>query len=325
MIIGRGDISLAAARLREGGLVAFPTETVYGLGADALNPKAVAGVFALKGRPSNNPLIVHVGGIEDARRLSADWTSEADALARAFWPGPLTIVVESAAHVPGLVRAGGGTVALRCPAHAVAAELLRAFGGPLVGPSANRSGFVSPTRAEHVEREFAGENLLILDGGPCEKGIESTVVLATRDGPAVLRRGVVGAKALARVLGRDVPVRTAGDAGAPLQSPGQLDSHYAPRTPAVLLPLPGAARDAALAALPRPYVSITFAGGPRAAGAGTVIELAAEGALYARDLYGALRLADEHGARVIAVERPPESDDTWLAVHDRLSRATRPG
>ena len=170
------DIAAAAQRLREGRLVAFPTETVYGLGADALSEPAVARVFAAKGRPSHNPLIVHVSSIEMAQRVVKEWTREADALARAFWPGPLTLVLEKAACVPGSVTGNGPNVAVRWPRHPVAAALIESFGGPIVGPSANPSGFVSPTTAWHVHQAFAGMDVLVLDGGPCEVGIESTVV-----------------------------------------------------------------------------------------------------------------------------------------------------
>ncbi len=234
------QISRAAARLRAGGVVAFPTETVYGLGADALREEAVARVFALKGRPPTNPLIVHVLDEAMARSVCSRWPAGAARLARAHWPGPLTIVVPRAEHVPRVVTSGGETVAVRCPDHPVALALLEAFGGALVGPSANRSGMVSPTTADHVRESFGEDDALTLDGGACRVGIESTVVSLAGARPVVLRPGAISPEMLALALGEDVvagALREPGaraDPGAPLASPGMLPSHYAPRAPALL-------------------------------------------------------------------------------------------
>ncbi|MGQ0628206.1 MAG: L-threonylcarbamoyladenylate synthase, partial [Phycisphaerales bacterium] len=223
-----GEIMSAAERLRAGGLVAFPTETVYGLGADAFNPRAVDAVFTAKGRPSHNPLIVHVSGPDMAQALVADWTPAADALARRFWPGPLTLVLPRSRSVLDAVTAGGPTVAVRSPDHPTAIALLFAFGGPLVGPSANRSGGVSPTCAAHVRAGFDSSEVTVLDGGTCPTGIESTVLsLATPAAPEVLRPGVIGPAELSRCLG--VTVRIAAmtsQPNGPLMSPGMLESHY---------------------------------------------------------------------------------------------------
>src|SRR5688572_5457056 len=231
------DIATAAEHLRAGGVVAFPTETVYGLGADAFNEQAVARVYELKGRPARNPLIVHVSGPEMARRVVAGWPDEAEALARAFWPGPLSIILPKSNGVPDLVSAGGPTVAVRCPLHPMALALLFEFEGPLVGPSANLSGQVSPTSSEHVRDAFGDTDVIILEGGRCSAGIESTVLsLADLRTPRVLRPGLVGPEEIARVLGRSVGMidpRSAAHDG-PLASPGLLDRHYAPRTPARL-------------------------------------------------------------------------------------------
>ncbi len=318
------EIARAADRLRASGLVAFPTETVYGLGADALNPAAVDRVFALKGRPANNPLIVHVADVTTARRLVADWSRDAEQLAKALWPGPLTIVLSKAGIVPANVTAGGGTVALRCPDHPVALGLLRAFGGPMVGPSANPSGFISPTSAEHVRAGFADaiarDELLVLDGGPCRAGIESTVVSLAGTSPCVLRRGVVSAEQIESVLKRRVLVSEGPIvSGAPLPSPGMLERHYAPRTPARLFDaadwpeiLDAVVGEAAVVSHQRARVAHRPHGLLR-------MPMDAEG--YAARLYAALHEADEMGATVILVEEPRGEGPLWDAIRDRLRRA----
>lgn len=323
------EIARAVGRLRAGGLVAFATETVYGLGADAFNPAAVRAVFDLKERPAHNPLIVHVTGAEMARRVVARWTDDADRLARAFWPGPLSIVLPRAADLPPIVTAGGPNVAVRCPDHPTALALLFEFGGPLVGPSANPSGRVSPTTAEHVRQAFGPEQVMVLDGGPCATGIESTVVSLSGPVARILRPGVIGPAAIARTLGRDVELGadTPASGSAPLESPGLLDQHYAPEAEAVLFDehqwpavlAAGAGRRIAVVShwnrpVPAPH---------------RLIVLPATAGEYASMLYAALREADRPGG-FIAVERPPlgagasESDAAvWQAVADRLRRATR--
>lgn len=271
---GDGRLSEAVGCLRGGGLVAFPTETVYGLGADALNSEAVRGVFRLKGRPASNPLIVHVDSAEMARGVAGGWSGAVDRLVRAFWPGPLTVVVPRGVGVPDEVTAGGGTVAVRCPDHPVALALIGAFGGPIVGPSANRSGAVSPTRAEHVFAEFgeavADGRLMVLDGGACRAGIESSVVEVVPGfgggcdgdviGVRVLRPGVIGRAEIERALfGGDAGggVKSArvvwlddgvggdergegwecgkGREGGVERSPGRVGAHYRPRSAVVLV------------------------------------------------------------------------------------------
>ena len=329
------DLERAVLCLRAGGIVAFPTETVYGLGADALNEAAVASVFALKGRPSNNPLIVHVSGPEMARSVVAEWPDAANRLARAFWPGPLTLVLPRAACVPPAVTAGGDTVAVRSPDHPTAHALLMLFGRPLVGPSANRSGHVSPTTAAHVRQAFGERDVLVLDGGACGTGIESTVVSLVSRPFRVLRRGVIGAAALADVLGEEVldepgHAHTADGATSPLPAPGQLPTHYAPHTRATLFDswelieelVEDGDRIAALA--------YTVAADDRgwAGGGSTLLRMPVEAHAYAARLYAALREADAAGASLIAIERPPvEGPDApstaiWLAIADRLARAT---
>lgn len=321
------NIQAGAQRLREGGVVAFPTETVYGLGADALNPSAVARVFALKGRPAHNPLIVHVADPAMARPLVERWPESAERLAAAFWPGPLTIVLARSGAVPDVVVGGGATVALRCPDHPTALALLRAFGGPLVGPSANRSGTVSPTSAAHVRASFPDADLLILDGGPCRVGIESTVVSLVDGRVRLLRLGAVSAEQIGAALGAVVELDgDRGAAGGALPSPGMLPSHYAPE--ATLALFSGASPPRELQRSPRPIVvlalSPAFALPRECRGPRTVVQMPADAESYGARLYAALREADEAGAEMILVEEPVEPGSMWDAVRDRLSRAAAP-
>jgi len=311
------DLEHAVAVLRAGDLVAFPTETVYGLGADAANADAVRKIFAAKGRPANHPLIVHIA---DAVQL-ANWASEipavAHTLARKFWPGPLTLVLKRREHVPDAVTGGQDTVAIRVPAHPVAQALLRAFGGGVAAPSANRFGRVSATTAAHVREEFGDSVACVLDGGAADVGIESTIVDCSRATPALLRPGLITFNALEAVLG--VPL-AACDAGAP-RAPGMLEKHYAPRTPLALVDagalieragqLAAAGKRVAVLArqVPGPAIGHLFW---RTAPAD------AEG--YARGLYATLRELDHAGCDVLLVERPPE-DPAWIAIQDRLARA----
>lgn len=319
-------IEQAAARLRGGGVVAFPTETVYGLGADARNAAAVREVYRLKGRPPSNPLIVHVADASMARSVVAQWPAKAQALADRFWPGPLTIVVRAAPDLPREVTAGGDTVAVRCPDHPVALALLRAFGGPLVGPSANPSGSVSPTRAEHVRDAFDPRAVTVLDGGPCRIGIESTVVSLVHEPPRVLREGALGPDALAAALG-DAPDLDADAAdrpdGAAILSPGRLASHYAPRAPATLL-----TRAQLVAALDHeggPVVVLAHEGldAPLPEGV-AMLAMPVEPGAYAHRLYAALHEADELSPERILIELPEGRGPLWDAIRDRLRRACAP-
>ncbi|HEX8431317.1 MAG TPA: L-threonylcarbamoyladenylate synthase, partial [Longimicrobium sp.] len=220
-------IRAAADVLRAGGLVAFPTETVYGLGAHALSRAAVGRIYEAKGRPSYNPLIVHVADASAARALAARWPAEADVLAAAFWPGPLTLIVPRSAAVPGAVTAGLADVALRVPAHPVARALLEAARIPVAAPSANRSTELSPTTAEHVVRSLGDRVDVVVDGGPCTVGIESTVISLSSKVPTILRPGSISADQLRAVIG-EVALGGGKAAGA-LPSPGMMDRHYAPR------------------------------------------------------------------------------------------------
>jgi len=311
-----GPLARAAEVLRRGGLVAFPTETVYGLGANALDAAAVGRIFAAKGRPAHNPVIVHVTGPEAARELVSDWPEAARRLAERFWPGPLTLVLPRRAVVPDLVTAGGPTVALRVPAHPVALGLLRACRLPVAAPSANRSTQLSPTRAEHVLSGMGDRIDLLLDGGPTSGGLESTVLDLTTDPPRLLRPGLVSPAELEAVVG---PIARGAEPGQPARSPGQMERHYAPRTPLETVPAPGLGRVRALAGEGRRVGWLTL--GEAACPAGVMcVALPADAAGYAAGLYDALHRLDAAGLERIIVDLPPRTDE-WLAVHDRLRRA----
>ena len=306
------SIARAAKALRAGRLVAFPTETVYGLGADATNARAVAEVFAAKGRPRFNPLIVHVESQQAAERFAV-LNEKARRLAAAFWPGPLTLVLERRPDAPiaDLVTAGLDTLALRAPDHPVARALLKEAGIPIAAPSANRSGHVSPTRAEHVLADLGDIPAMILDGGPTAHGLESTVLDVTGASVVLLRPGAVTADAIEAVLGEPL-LRSTSDDDRP-RSPGQLASHYAPATPLRL--------DATCA---EPGEAL-LAFGPAPAHHGPAINLSPMGDLIeaAANLFAALRTLDATGASAIAVMPIP---DTGLgeAINDRLRRAAAP-
>lgn len=317
----------AAECLRAGGLVAMPTETVYGLAAHALDPRAVARIFEAKGRPSTNPLIVHVADVAEARALSSSWPASADALAARFWPGPLTLVVPRTPAVPDVVTAGGSTVAVRVPAHPVALALLRAARIPLAAPSANPSMAVSPTTAQHVLDGLRGRVDLILDAGPTSGGIESTVLHLGTDPPRLLRPGLVSPAELESVIG---PLER-GSSGADqalsrasiAPSPGMMERHYAPRARLQVV-----ADDAAAAAT----VAALLAAGARVGwlaldlsalvehAALSVVPMPRHAAGYAARLYAALHELDAAGVDHIVVAEPPD-DDAWLGVRDRLRRA----
>lgn len=311
---GADAIAEAVAALRRGELVGMPTETVYGLAADASNPDAVHRIFALKGRPADHPLIVHVADIEDLPRWARMIPDAARALAIAFWPGPLTLILPRQPGVPDAVTGGQATVGLRCPAHPLALELLRAFGGGLAAPSANRFGHVSPTSAAHVRAEFGEALPIVLDGGECTVGIESTIVAFGADGPRILRPGQLGQARIEAVVG---PVAMGSDAASPRAS-GTLEAHYAPRTPMLLL-----ARSALEAELRQQEtlgqrVQVLALDALPARARGQVLPARADA--YAHGLYAALRALDEGDGHLLLVERPPQEPD-WVAVNDRLRRA----
>jgi len=311
-------VARAAELLRRGGLVAFPTETVYGLGALALDGLAVRAIYAAKGRPATNPVIVHVPGAAEAAALAASWPAEAARLAARCWPGPLTLVLPRGPGVPDEVTAGGPTVGLRAPAHPVAQALLRACGAPLAAPSANASEHVSPTTAAHVLADLDGRIDAVLDGGPCPVGIESTVLSLAHGAPRVLRPGALSRDELAAVLGVTVLGAAPRETGAVAASPGQHHRHYAPAGKLVLVPREALA--AALAALPSPRGAIVRGAAPAGLAAEDVEPLPDDPAGYGRGLYAALRALEDRGCASIAVEAPPPGA-AWEAVRDRLARA----
>ena len=306
-------IARAAALLRGGGLVAFPTETVYGLGALALDGLAVRAIYAAKGRPATNPVIVHVPGAAEAAALASPWPEAAARLAARHWPGPLTLVVPRARAVPDEVTAGGGTVGLRAPAHPVAQALLRALGAPLAAPSANASEHVSPTTAAHVLADLDGRIDAVIDGGPCPVGIESTVLSLAHGVPRLLRPGAVSRDALEAEVG---PLASGPPPSGPPASPGQHPRHYAPA--GILAVATRGALEETLARLPAPRGAIVRGPPPRDADA--AVSLPGEPGEFARGLYAALRSLEERGCRSIVVEALPESA-AWEAIRDRLARA----
>jgi len=303
--------------LRAGGLVAFPTETVYGLGADASNPAAVREVFALKGRPANHPLIVH---LHDAGQLD-DWAREvtpaARRLAAAFWPGPLTLVLPRSSRVPDAVTGGQDTVALRVPSHPVARALLAAFGGGIAAPSANRYGRVSATCAAHVREEFGAALPVVLDGGESDVGLESAIVSCLEDPPRLLRPGAITPAQLRAVAG-GLSIGTAG--GSP-RVPGSTRSHYAPRTPVTLVD--DAMLDAEMAgdlAAGRRVAVLACRPAPASANGAVWVDAGAAVEPYAHALYANLRDLDKAGCTRLLVQAVPPGEG-WDAVRDRLSRA----
>jgi L-threonylcarbamoyladenylate synthase len=329
--LGSPDISAAVDVLRRGGLVAFPTETVYGLGADASNPAAVGRIYAVKGRPRNHPVIVHLAEATAIKAWAADVPPDGWALAEAFWPGPLTLILPRADHVPDAVTGGAGTVGLRVPNQPLALELLEAFCGGIAAPSANRFGRVSPTTAAHVRADLGTDVDLVLDGGACSVGVESTIVDLSWGGPRVLRLGGLSVEALSDVLGHPVlvsavaggPATLRGGLGAPdaVPAPGTLPSHYAPAARVEVVPAEAVAGRAAallgegrrvgllaprrITGVPEGLDALPPAGGPQA---------------YAKCLYQRLREADRRGLDVLLAV-PPPATGIGAAVLDRLNRA----
>lgn len=339
-------IAHAARVLRAGGLVAFPTETVYGLGANALDAKAVARIYEAKGRPAWNPVIAHVATVSDAHALTSAWSHDATRLADAFWPGPLTLVLPRSKIVPDIATAGLNAIAIRIPNHPVALALLRAAGRPIAAPSANRFTQVSPTTAQHVVSSLGDRVDVVLDGGSCDVGIESSVCDLSGPEPILLRPGMITRAELELVLGRPVQpaLRRAQDgaiedAHAPVsaddantarqRSPGMSDRHYAPRADVWLFDATQTG-DIARALIDRKQAGI--AGRVTALLRSTatlpfstddvIVRMPDEPAAYARQLYAALHAADDAASAVVVIERPPDTEP-WLAVLDRLNRAAR--
>jgi L-threonylcarbamoyladenylate synthase len=307
-------IRKAVSILKHGGLVAFPTETVYGLGADASNPAAVARLYRVKSRPTDHPVIVHIADAAQLARWARDVPESAAKLAARFWPGPLTLVLKRAASVGDYLTGGQDTVGLRIPGHPIALELLRLFGGGIAAPSANKFGRISPTTAEHVRNDLGDEVDMILDGGPCEIGIESTIVDLTRGRPVVLRPGRIGAEEIEGTLRVETGSR---DPRTP-RAPGTLETHYAPRHPLRLVP--SMHWGEVLHAAPLYCGVLSFHPRPVGHAGALWIEASKNPQRYAHDLYANLRALDASGCHEILVEQPPESGE-WSAVRDRLVRA----
>lgn len=311
------DLDQAVALLRAGELVAFPTETVYGLGADVSNPTAVRAIFTAKGRPADHPVIVHLPAADAMDDWALDVPEAARRLAAAFWPGPLTLVLKKASHVDPLITGGQDTIGLRVPAHPVARTLLERFGGALAAPSANRFGHVSPTTAQHVIDEFDVGVAAVIDGGPCVVGLESTIVDLSGETPRLLRPGMISPDALAEVTGASI--REAGEHQGP-RAPGRLPAHYAPRAGVRLVD--GDDLDSMLASIPsgRRVAVLARRSAPAEYGSVGWFELPVEANAYARRLYAALREADAQRPDLILVERVPYGPE-WRAIGNRLDRA----
>lgn len=323
-------VAQAVALLRAGEVVALPTETVYGLAANALDPAAVHRIFEVKGRPADNPVIVHVAGMDLARRCAATWPRVADRLARAFWPGPLTLVVERASELPDAVTAGGSTVGLRWPSHPFIQAVIRQAGFPLAAPSANRSTELSPTNAEHVNRSLGDAIPLIVDGGQAQVGIESTVLDVTTLPPRVLRPGMISEEAIRAVLGtaNEVAAPSAGQSAPGIRrSPGLMARHYAPRTRLTVLAWTSTDElEQQLAARgwhPRRCGIVAHTVIPGGESFGDVSVIPHDPEAFARALYAELHRCDALNLEGIVVEAVP-ADPAWRAVADRLRRASTP-
>lgn len=307
------EIRRAAQILRAGGLVAFPTETVYGLGADATNRDALARLYAVKRRPADHPVIVHFADAERAFAWAREIPEPAKKLAARFWPGPLTLILKRSALAADFVTGGQDTAGVRVPSHPVAHELLKSFGGGIAAPSANRFGLLSPTTAAHVRADLGGEVDLVLDAGPSEIGIESTIVDFSRGAPVLLRPGKITRADLESVLGIAVEEK---DTDSP-RHPGALERHYAPRTAARLVA--PHALDAEIARLGARVAVLAFSRPDERVD--YWIRMPREPQAFAQRLYAALRELDAAGCEAILIESPPEGP-AWAAVRDRLLRAT---
>lgn len=316
--VNEQSIAHAAELLHQGHLVAFPTETVYGLGADASNPTAVAKIFATKGRPDDHPLIVHIASAGQIDDWAETTPETAVKLAEAFWPGPLTIILNKKTNVPLAVTGGQNTIALRIPANPVALQLLRAFGGGVAAPSANRFGHISPTQASHVAEELGDSIACILDGGPCSVGVESTIIDLTDDQPTILRPGRITRSQLKAVLQTEIRLSSQ----SKTRAPGMLAVHYAPNTMSLLCPaetLNAMIDD--LCAKGKRIGVLAFSQTAAALPCPHLIRLPNQSEHYETELYSSLRELDNLQLDMILIEQPPENE-AWAAVNDRLGKAT---
>lgn len=320
MTASREDIARAAGCLRAGGVVAFPTETVYGLGADALNPRAVARIFAIKRRPPNHPLIVHLPDASYLEIWARDIPHAAHLLAEKFWPGPLTLILKRARIVPDSVTGGQDSVGLRVPGHPVALALLQQFGGAVAAPSANRFGHVSPTSAQHVREELGDEVDMILDGGACRVGLESTIVSLLDSRPVVLRPGAISQAQLTAALGIEVALGSAEEKR--LRAPGLLAAHYAPATPMRIVPRERLEQQTSALLAQDKRVAVIACTQHNHPTQAHYYFLSSDPVSYAHDLYATLRAVDAAQHDVLLIETVPE-DEAWLAVRDRLTRAAQ--
>lgn len=314
-------IEQATMLLRAGKLVAIPTETVYGLGADAKNPEAVQKIYAVKGRPSSNPLIIHIPSAEAMSDFAKNIPADAWTLAKRFWPGPLTLILEKHPEVPSITTGGQDTVALRVPNHPLTLQLLGSFGGGVAAPSANRYGRISPTTTEHVRSEFGSEVDYILEGGPCAIGIESTIVYLSSQAPIILRQGSISPSDLMHALGKELmsPDKTV------IEMPGSSVSHYAPKKPLYLLDK--LALQAAIQQCHdqhRRFDVLCFSDIQMLSPLiNRCIVATCDSIDYAKQLYSRLHALDKTDSEGILVEAPPTTE-AWLAINDRLHRAARP-
>lgn len=318
----RAAVDRAADRLNAGEVVALPTETVYGLAANALSAESVGQIYAIKGRPSHNPIIVHVADLEMAKRCVSDWPDSAARLARSFWPGPLTMVLPRSQLIPDIVTAGGDTVGVRLPGHPFIREVIRKCGFPLAAPSANRSNEISPTNAEHVRRSLGARLTLIIDGGQSQVGIESTVVDLTSSRPRILRPGMIHEESIVASVG-DIDT-TAPLAAEALKSPGQLPRHYAPKAKLIVAEWDSGAHltnqlDPTIVKSQTTVICHTHIPAPEGWQGINVIPHDAEA--YARALYAELHRCDQEGTRWILVEQVPNTTE-WGGIADRLKRAS---
>lgn len=313
----------AVALLRAGELVALPTETVYGLAASALDAKAVEKIYEVKRRPAHNPIIVHVASLGMAKDCVTQWTADAEALARHFWPGPLTLVLPKSGAIPNLVTAGGNTVGVRFPSHPLMRRVIEGCGSPLAAPSANLANQLSPTTAQHVVEGLRGTIPLVVDAGPTSVGIESTVLDLSSDNPRVLRPGMISTERLSQVIGRLVD--SGPDHSQTLKSPGLLAKHYSPRARMIMRSWKDDAELSALLATSGIQAEAThviaYERIPESNPFGRVAIIPHDEDAYARAIYAELHRSDELGAKLIVVERPP-SGESWEGIHDRLRRAS---
>jgi L-threonylcarbamoyladenylate synthase len=318
-------VARAVALLRNGEVVALPTETVYGLAANAWNTDAVRRIFEIKGRPANNPVIVHVASVELARRCVSEWPPLAAKLASAFWPGPLTLVLPRAPEVPDIVTAGGNTVGVRWPSHPFMQAVIRACDFPLAAPSANPSNQISPTNATHVAKELDGRIPLIVDGGQSQVGIESTVLDLTCLPPHVLRPGMIHAESLLAAMGgSELPTSSTDKPDAQLRSPGLLPKHYSPKARLILLPWrdeQDLAQKISGYSVQRDKIHvIAHHAIPLRQNFGRVSVIPHDAEAFARAIYAELHQCDEAGAELIVVETLPPGEE-WRGIADRLTRA----